>query len=275
MRRRRAGVGSLAFTAGLGLAYVLPLLWIVLTALKSDDEVRGAPNSLIFTPSLDTLADVLDLASSSVWTSAKVAVATTVLVLAVAVPAAYALGRKISGRWSRISALLLGLFLVLQMVPQPMAVIPLYGILAGWGLVNSMWGLILADVALLAPFAILLMRPFVLAIPKDVYEAAQIDGASSVRTFRSIVLPLLPNGIATVGAIVFIIAWGEFIYATTLITNPGELPVSGLLAAQTSLYSVSWNRLMALALLTSLPLLLVFLLAKRRLVEGLSVGAVK
>lgn len=275
MRTRRAGLGSVVFTIGLGLAYLLPLLWIVLTALKSDDEVRGAPNSLVFVPSFDTLADVVDLASSSVWTSAKVAVATTVLVLAVAVPAAYALGRRISGRWTRVSALLLGVFLVLQMVPQPMAVIPLYGILADWGLVNSMWGLVLADVALLAPFAILLMRPFVISIPKEVYEAAEIDGASSVRTFRSIVLPLLPNGIATVGAIVFIIAWGEFIYATTLITNPGELPVSGLLAAQTSLYSVSWNRLMALALMTSLPLLLVFLVAKRRLVEGLSVGAVK
>jgi len=247
----------------------------VLTALKSDEEVLSAPNSLVFTPSLDTMNDVFELASSSVWTSAKVAVATTVLVLVVAVPAAYALGRKISARWSKVSALLLGLFLVLQMVPQPMAVIPLYGILADWRLVNSMWGLVLADVALLAPFAILLMRPFVLSIPREVYEAAQIDGASSFRTFRSIVLPLLPNGIATVSAIVFIIAWGEFIYATTLITNPGELPVSGLLAAQTSLYSVSWNKLMALALMTSLPLLLVFLVAKRRLVEGLSVGAVK
>lgn len=275
MRTRRAGPWTLVFTVLLGLAYLIPLLWMVLTALKSDREVLSDPNSLLFTPSFDTIGEVLDLAGSSVLTSAQVAVAVTVLVLVVAVPAAYALGRNVGSRWQRVSALLLGAFLVLQMVPQPMAVIPLYGILADWHLVNSMWGLVLADVALLAPFAILLMRPFVLSIPGDVYEAAQIDGASTLRTFRSIVLPLLPNGIATVGAIVFIITWGEFIYATTLITNPGELPVSGLLAAQTSLYSVSWNRLMALALMTSLPLLLVFVLAKRRLVEGLSVGAVK
>lgn len=259
----------------LGLVYLLPLVWIVLTSFKSDEEVRSNPNSLIFTPSFTTFGDIVGTASSSIVTSAKIAVAVTVLVLLIAVPAAYALGRRLTTRWSRVSALLLGVFLVLQMVPQPMAVIPLYGILAQWRLVGNLSGLIVADVALMAPFAIMLMRPFILAIPKELYEAASIDGASGLRTFRNIVIPLLPNGIATVGAIVFIITWGEFIYATTLMTDPANLPVSGLLAQQTSLYSVSWNKLMGLALLTSLPLLAVFVVAKRRLVEGLSVGSVK
>ncbi|MCH1868527.1 carbohydrate ABC transporter permease [Nocardioides sp. CFH 31398] len=259
----------------LGVVYLVPLLWIVLTALKSDEVIASQPNAIVFTPSLSTFSDILEVASTSVWTSFRVAAAVTVLVLAVAVPAAYALGRRTGPWWARVVAWVLALFLVLQMVPQPMAVIPLYGILAEWQLVNDVWGLVLADVALLAPFAVLLMRPFVLGIPTELYEAAQMDGASGFRTFRSIVLPMLPNGIATVGAIVFIITWGEFIYATTLLTDPAQLPVSGLLAQQTSLYATSWNRLMGLALLTSIPLLVVFLVAKRRLVEGLSVGAVK
>ncbi|MBR7744811.1 carbohydrate ABC transporter permease [Phycicoccus sp. BSK3Z-2] len=275
MTNTRHSVGTRVVVVALGLTYLLPLLWIVLTSFKSDQEVRSSPNSILFSPSLGTFTDIVDAASSSVVTSAKIAVSVTVLVLALAVPAAYALGRRLTSRWSRASAWFLGIFLVLQMVPQPMAVIPLYGILADWGLVGSIYGLILADVALMAPFAIMLMRPFVLAIPKELYEAAEIDGASGLRTFRNIVVPLLPNGIATVGAIVFIITWGEFIYATTLMTDPANLPVSGLLAQQTSLYSVSWNRLMGLALLTSLPLLAVFVLAKKRLVEGLSVGSVK
>ncbi len=88
------------------------------------------------------------------------------LVLVVAVPAAYALARRVSSRWATTSAVLLGFFLVLQMVPQPMAVIPLYGILADWRLVGSLTGLVLADVALLVPFGLLLLRPFVLAIPR-------------------------------------------------------------------------------------------------------------
>ena len=275
MTGRRQSLGGRVFTIVLGLVYLLPLLWIVLTAFKSDQDVLSQPNAVLFKPTTEAFSSVLDIASSSVVTSFKIAAATTLLVLVVAVPAAYALARKVSARWSAVSAVLLGLFLVLQMVPQPMAVIPLYGILAKWHLVGSMSGLVLADVALLAPFSLLLLRPFVLAIPREVYEAAQIDGASGLRTFFTIVVPLLVNGIATVGSIVFIITWGEFIYATTLMTDPDQLPVSGLLAQQTSLYSVSWNRLMGLALLTSLPLLAVFLVAKRRLVEGLSVGAVK
>ncbi len=193
-------------------------------ARKSDREVTAGHERAVFTPTLSTLRDILDVASSSVLTSFKVAAAVTVLVLAVAAPAAYALGRRMGPGWARICAVVLAVFLVLQMVPQPMAVIPLYGVLAEWRLVGDIWGLVLADVALLAPFAVLLMRPFVLGIPDALYEAAHVDGASGLRTFRSIALPLLTNGIATVGAIVFIITWGEFIYATTLLTDPRNCP---------------------------------------------------
>lgn len=259
----------------LGLLYAAPLGWMVLTSFKSDQLVRSSPNDLLFTPTLDTFRDVLGAGSASIVTSIQIAVSVTVLVLLVAVPAAYAVGRRISRRWALLASLVLAAFLVLQMVPQPMAVIPLFGILAGWGLVGTLPGLVLVDTAMLVPFAVLLLRPFVLAIPRELYDAAEIDGASGPRVFGGIVVPLLRNGIATVAAIVFIIAWGEFIYATTLITNQAGLPVSGLLAQQSNLYSVSWNRLMALALLTSLPLVGIFLFAKRRLTEGLSVGAVK
>ncbi|TDE08008.1 carbohydrate ABC transporter permease [Jiangella asiatica] len=272
---RRTGLASKAFVLGLLVVYAIPLAWIALTALKSEELARAEPNTIFFRPTLETFRHTLEVASESVATSIKIAVAVTVLVLAVAVPAAYALARKVSARWSRTVAVLLGALLVLQMVPQPMAVIPLYQILAGWGLVDTLPGLILADTANLVPFAILLLRPFVLAIPGEIYEAAQVDGASGRRTFRSIVIPLLPNGIATVATIVFIMTWGEFVYATTLITNQQGLPVSGLLAQQTSMYSVEWSRLMGLSLLTSLPLLVVFLIAKRRLVAGLSLGAVR
>jgi ABC-type glycerol-3-phosphate transport system permease component len=156
-----------------------------------------------------------------------------------------------------------------------MAVIPLFSILARWKLVGTLPGVVLADVSLLLPFAILLLRPFVLSIPGAIFEAAELDGTNGWQRFRYVVLPLSANGIATVGSIVFILAWGEFIYATTFLTEQTRLPVSGLLAQQINLYSVSWNRMMALAVLTSLPLLAVFLLAQKRLVQGLSVGAVK
>lgn len=266
---------ALPLTIGLVLAYLGPLLWMVLTAFKSDMQSRSQPNSVFFVPTLETLGAVIGVGSSAILTSFQIATFVTILVLLLAVPAAYAVSTRVIGTWATVAAAVIGVLLVLQMVPQPMAVIPLYGILAEYGLVNSIVGVIAADVALFTPFAVLLLRPFAIAIPASLYEASALDGASRLRTFRSLTLPLMGNGIATVAAMVFILAWGEFIYATTLITNQAALPVSGLLAQQTSLYSVSWNRLMALALITSLPLLIVFLVAKRRLVEGLSAGAIK
>lgn len=266
---------ALPITVLLIVIYAVPLLWMVLTAFKSDMQSRSEPNAVFFQPTLDTLASIIGVGWSSILTSVQIATSVTLLVLLIAVPAAYAVSTRVIGVWAAVSAGVLGTLLVLQMVPQPMAVIPLYGILAEYRLVNSIVGVVLADVALLTPFAVLLLRPFALAIPTSLYEASALDGASRFRTFRSVVIPLMGNGIATVAAMVFILAWGEFIYATTLVTNQASLPVSGLLAQQTSLYSVSWNRMMGLALITSLPLLLVFLVAKRRLVEGLSAGAIK
>jgi ABC-type glycerol-3-phosphate transport system permease component len=169
----------------------------------------------------------------------------------------------------------LAALLVLQMVPQPMTVLPLYSVLASWHLLGSLPGLILADVALLLPFAVMLLRPFVLAIPPVLFEAAELDGASQWQTLTRITVPMLRNGIATVLSVVFISAWGEFVYAINFLPEGTVLPVSGLLAQQNSTYSANWNTLMALAVLTSVPLLVVFVFTQKRLVNGLSLGAVK
>jgi multiple sugar transport system permease protein len=132
-----------------------------------------------------------------------------------------------------------------------------------------------ADTALVLPFSVLLLRPFALAVPGVLYEAAALDGASGFQTFLRIVVPLLRNGISTVASIVFITVWGEFIYASNFINEGSRYPVSALLAQQIGTYSSNWNTLMALALLTSLPLLAIFLFAQRRLTAGLTLGAVR
>lgn len=259
----------------LGLVYLVPLLWVVLTSLKTQQQVLKDPNGILFAPTLDTYAEVVGDGIGAILTSLQIAVVVTAVVLGLAVPAAFALARRISRRWSTVIAVVLAALLVLQMVPQPMTVIPLYSVLASWGLLGSLGGLILADIALLLPFAIMLLRPFVLAIPPEVYEAAELDGAGRWQTFRRIAVPMLGNGIVTVLAIVFISVWGEFVYAINFLPQGVVLPVSGLLAQQSSVYSTEWNSLMALAVITSLPLLLVFLISQRRLISGLSLGAVK
>ena len=275
MRRGPSTVAGHAVRVVLLLAYLVPLVWIVLTSLKTNAQVLRAPNDVLFSPTLDTYAEVVADAWTAVATSLQVTLLVTAAVLVLGVPAAYALARRVGPRWDRVAAVVLAALLVLQMVPQPMTVIPLYSVLAGWGLLGSLGGLVLADVALVLPFAVMLLRPFVLAVPASLYEAAQLDGAGQLQTFRSITLPLLRNGVLTVLSVVFISTWGEFVYAINFLPEGTVLPVSGLLARQTSTYAASWNTLMALAVLTSLPLLVVFAAAQRRLLSGLSLGAVR
>lgn len=259
----------------LALAYLLPLAWIVITSFKSGSQVLQDPNALIFTPTLETYQHVIGSGIGAIITSLQIAVFVTAVVLLIGVPAAFALSRRISLFWSRVIAVVLGSLLVLQMVPQPMTVIPLYSVLASWHILGTLPGLILADIALLLPFAIMLLRPFALSIEPALYEAAEIDGASTFQAFRSLTVPLLSNGIITVMSVVFISSWGEFVYAINFLPEGTVLPVSGLLAQQNTTYAANWNNLMALAVLTSLPLLVVFVISQRRLINGLSLGAVK
>jgi multiple sugar transport system permease protein len=259
----------------LGLVYLLPLVWIVLTSLKTNAQVLQDPNAIFFAPTIATYESVIGSGIGAIVTSLQIGIIVTAFVLVIAVPAAFALARRITVFWSRVIAVVLAALLVLQMVPQPMTVIPLYSVLASWGILGTLPGLILADIALLLPFAIMLLRPFVLAIPPALYEAAEIDGASMFQSFRSITVPMLSNGIFTVMSVIFISAWGEFVYAINFLPEGTVLPVSALLAQQNSTYSANWNSLMALAVLTSLPLLIVFIFTQKRLISGLSLGAVK
>lgn len=259
----------------LALVYLLPLIWIVLTSLKSNAQILQNPNSLSFTPTFATYRDVIGSGLGAIVTSLQIGVIVTVVVLLIAVPAAFATSRRITTFWARVIAVVLAALLVLQMVPQPMTVIPLYSVLASWHILGTLSGLILADIALMLPFAIMLLRPFVLSIPATLYEAAEVDGASRFQSFRSLTIPMLSNGIFTVLSVIFISAWGEFVYAINFLPEGTILPVSGLLASQNTTYAANWNSLMALAVLTSLPLLVVFLFTQKRLINGLSLGAVK
>ena len=257
------------------LAYLIPLGWIVLTSLKVQAAVLQDPNGLIFTPTLQAYTDLFQTSVGAIVTSLQIAVLVTAAVVLLAVPAAFALARRANVWVARVIAIGLAVLLVLQMIPQPMTVIPLYSVLASWGLLGSLGGLIIADIALMLPFAIMILRPFAMSIPRALYEAAEIDGATAWRSFRSITVPMMGNGIFTLMSVVFIGAWGEFVYAINFLPQGTVLPVSGLLASQNTTYAANWNNLMALAVITSLPLLVVFIVSQRRLINGLSLGAVK
>ncbi|WP_413452397.1 carbohydrate ABC transporter permease [Georgenia phoenicis] len=270
--RTKAGPVTTGIKIILALLYGVPLLWIVLTSFKSSGDVFNSDAALVFRPVTEAYVNVLgpDL-FVALRQSVVIAVGTTALVLLIGIPAAYALART-SGLLTSVG---LALLIVLQMLPQTANVIPLFQVFSQWGLLDSTLGVIIADTALLTPFAVMLMRPFFRAVPVSLEEAASLDGANLLRTFGRIVLPVARNGVATTGTLVFMLAWGEFLYAVNLFLSPGTYPLSALVAQQVGAFGIDWPGLMVLAVLTSLPILIVYALSYRLLRDGLTVGAVK
>jgi multiple sugar transport system permease protein len=251
------------------ILYGIPIVWLVAASLKTSADLFRGDTGLIFTPSFAAYQQIWGqgLVRAAV-NSTIVAFGVTALTVGLAVPAAYALAR-LSGS---IVAIGLGLVILLQMTPQTATVIPLYRVLGGWGLL-SLAGVILADSGLLLPFCILLLRPFFLSVPKEVEEAASVDGATRWRVFGQIVLPLAMNGAATAATVIFLISWGEFLYAISFLVDPTQYTISVLIASQVGQYGIEWPLLMAVAVMASLPILVVFAFTYRLLKQGLALGA--
>ncbi|HEY7201654.1 MAG TPA: carbohydrate ABC transporter permease [Candidatus Dormibacteraeota bacterium] len=263
---------SRAAIAVLLVIYGVPFVWLVATSFKSDTEIFANEAGLIFQPTLDTYREIVNAGLlQACVNSAIIAAGTTALTLALATPAAYALARV---RGVLVSAGL-GALIILQITPQPASLIPLYRVLGGWSLLGTQLGVVLADTALLLPFCVLIMRPFFLAIPREVEEAGVVDGASRWRVFWQIVLPIALNGVATGATIIFFIAWGEFLYAITFLTDATQYPISVLIASQIGQYGILWSRMMAIAVVASLPILAIYAFTYRLLRDGLALGSVR
>ncbi|MDR2973390.1 MAG: carbohydrate ABC transporter permease [Propionibacteriaceae bacterium] len=268
----KAGPVNILIKALLTLMYAIPILWIVLTSFKSSADVFTTQASFIFKPTVAAYTEAFGPELlGALKQSILIAVGTTVGVLLFAIPAAYALARA-SG-W--LTNLGLGLLIVLQMMPHTTNVIPLFQIFGSWGILDSTLSLVVADTALLIPWATMLLRPFFRVVPVALEEAGRIDGASTLRSFWSIVLPVARNGVFTVGTLVFLLAWGEFLYAINFFLTPGKYPLSALIAMQVGAFGINWPGLMALAVMTSIPIVIVFICTYRLLRDGLTVGAVK
>lgn len=207
----------------------------------------------------------------SLWNSFQIALGTTVVIMVLALPAAYWLSR-LSPLWS---SLLLVIIVFLQMLPMASVVIPLYKVLASWGLLGSRLGVIMALGGTLLPWVLLLLSPYFRAVPRELSEAAAVDGAGGFRQFWSIVLPITRNGGITIALLTFMICWGDFIYSVNFLAKSSMYPASATILGYVTAYSVDWPGLMAASVITALPILVIFLIFQKRLIQGLSAGAVK
>jgi N,N'-diacetylchitobiose transport system permease protein len=276
VRLRRAALNA----AGLALFAVstFPVFWMVATAFKPNDEIFSTtPRPLPAHPTLRHFAVVLHggVAGVPFWRyvadSAIVAVATVVVSAAVALPAATAVARF---RF-RLRTAFLVMLLVVQMVPAEALVIPLFVDLARLRLLNDLAGLAAVYVAFAVPFGIWMLRGFVAAVPRELEEAAALDGAGPVRIFLRVLLPLVAPGLAATAIFAFITAWNEFLFAYTFIRDQDRATLPIMLQFFFGRAGDDWGPIMAASTLLTAPVIAFFILLHRHMVAGLAAGAVR
>jgi multiple sugar transport system permease protein len=250
--------------------FLFPVYWMLNVSLQRSS---GA----VATPWLPTHLDLhgyskaLDDQGGHLVTSLVIALGTVAFSLVVAAPAAYALAHlRIRG-----AGLVLLAILISQMIPGIVVANAVYSAYSDLGLLNSILGLILADCTLAIPFAMLILRAFMLTVPRSIMEAAEVDGAGPVRVFVSIVLPLSRNAIITAALFSFLFAWGDFLFALTLTTTEDVRPVTLGLYTYVGAFVADWSSVMATAMMASVPALVLLVVAQRYVAAGTAAGAVK
>jgi arabinogalactan oligomer/maltooligosaccharide transport system permease protein len=248
-------------------------------AFEPGRHFASSPSPLPDDPSLENFATLLSARGSDgelaflryAGNSALVALATTVVGVALACTAAYALSRwRFCGRRLGLTA-----FLAVQMFPATLLLMPLYVVLDRLGLLNSLLGLVLVYATTAIPFCVWTLKGYFDTLPRELEEAARIDGASSAGVFFRVVLPLARPGIAVTALFSFMTAWNEFILASTFMTDERKYTLPVLLQSQIGDYSADWGVFAAGAILTSLPVMVLFYFLQRFLVGGLTAGSVK
>ena len=274
--RRRVVRRAALCCAGLALAVVVlaPYAVMVCTALKPEGELRTTPPRL--TPvewRPGNFLEVLGDPSFQTWLRASLVVAltsTTIVVLA-ATPAAYYTARH---RFPGRSAFLL-IVLITQMFSPTALVVGLYRQFVELGLVDTYTALILTNAAFNLAFAVWILRAFFAAIPREIEEAAAVDGCGRLRTLVRVVLPLSLPAIVTAVIFAFIAAWNEYIVALTLMTDPARKPLTVGITSYVTAYVQHWNYLFAASVIAIVPVVVLFALIERHLVGGLTAGSVK
>ncbi|KAA9151762.1 carbohydrate ABC transporter permease [Amycolatopsis acidicola] len=270
--QRKLGPASLTVVTWIiAILFVFPLIWMVITSFKQEADAYTDPPKLFFTPTLSQFASIFERGFLPyLGNSAFVTVISTLIVLAFAVPAAYALSLAPVPKTSNV----LGFFLSTKMLPIVAAIIPLYVISQKAQLLDNVWALIILYTAMNLPLAIWMMRSFFLEVPTEMIEAGRVDGAQLPTLLYRVILPVVAPGIAATALICVIFSWTEFFYAVNLTAaRAGTVPV--FLVGFITSEGLYWAQLSAAALMASLPVMIVGWIAQNHLVRGLSMGAVK
>ncbi len=266
---------------------IFPVLWILSTSFKPKEEVFSTDLHLLpQTFTLDNYAHVMGLTTKIsgpegseevnlfvrwLLNSTLVAVNTTIIGVVLAATAAYAFSRfKFLGRRAALMT-----FLVTQMFPGAILIVPLYNLLNQMGLLNSWPGLVVAYCTTALPFSVWMLKGFFDTIPMDLEESATVDGASPIGAFFYIILPLTLPGIAVVAFYNFMTSWNEFLLALTFMTGEASQTLPVGMRRFVFQFATDWHYMAACAVIITIPVMVGFFFAQRYLISGLTQGAVK
>ncbi|NYI07679.1 carbohydrate ABC transporter permease [Allostreptomyces psammosilenae] len=270
--RSRRRWGTTALAVAIVAVLLFPLYWMVNASLQPSAALLSIPPRWFpEDPTLDGYRAAVDTQGRHLLISLFVACGNVVLTLAVAAPLAWALARF----RLRVGPVLLFALLIVQMVPGIVMANSLFALFNTVGLLNNTIGLMLAHSTLSVPFAAILLRAFMQDLPREITEAAAIDGAGQWRTFRSVVLPMSRNAVITAGLFAFLFSWADFLFAITMTTRDAITPVTVGIYRFIGANTTDWNAVMASAVLASIPAAVLLVLAQRYIAAGITGGAVK
>ena len=277
IRRWAAGAGHFGLLAAFVAFSAFPFYWMLITTFKeTNDLIATTNNPFLFNrpPTLEHLRVLLVDTQFLVWVgnTALVGVSVVIITLLLAVPAGYALAR-LAGRWGH--GLAIGIFLT-YLIPPTILFIPFSRIVGALGLQDSLWSLVLVYPSFTVPFCTWLLMGFFKAIPRDMEEAAMIDGCSRFGAFLKVAVPICSAGILTTVIFTFTLVLQEFVYGLTFITSSSQYTVS--VGVPTFLVRGDvyfWGSLMGACLIVSIPIAILFNVFVDRFVAGFTVGAIK
>lgn len=272
-RLKSAGLGVLAWVVG--LLFFLPIAWMALTSFHSETDAATNPPSFAASLTLDGYREFFGAGGgASPWpaliNSTVASLTSTLLVLLLALPAAYALSIRPVKKWTDV----LFFFLSTKMLPAVAGLLPLYLFAKNTGLLDNIWLLVILYTSMNLPIAVWMMQSFLAEVPVAVIEAAQIDGAKLPTVLARIVAPIAAPGIAATALICFIFSWNELLFARVLTGVVAETAPVFLTSFITS-QGLFLAKVCAASLVISLPVLAAGFAAQDKLVQGLSLGAVK
>lgn len=279
-RRRRKAKDDASAPAGIGwtigawvvtLLFFAPVAWMVLTSLHIEADAATNPPSVLAPLTLENYSALFDRGVTPyLINSAFASILSTLLVLLLAVPAAYALSIRPVEKWTDV----MFFFLSTKFLPPIAALLPIYLIVQNAGMLDNVLTLVVLYTSMNLPIAVWMMRSFLAEVPVEILEAARMDGAGFVRTMVSVVAPIAAPGLAATSLICFIFSWNEFMFAVNLTsTTAATAPI--FLVGFISSQGLFLAKLCAAATLVSLPVLIAGFAAQDKLVRGLSLGAVK